>query len=60
MATRTSPELPRARVCAVARSGRGGGIDDAGDGGRAKRVARRLPLFVAPTAALKARRPQVP
>eukprot|EP00969_Alexandrium_andersonii_P333350 14732023-Alexandrium_andersonii.AAC.1 len=55
MATRTSPELPKGRLARLFAPRRGGGLDNAGDGGGTKRVARKLPLFVAQIAALKFR-----
>eukprot|EP00969_Alexandrium_andersonii_P295823 13076149-Alexandrium_andersonii.AAC.1 len=58
MATRTSPELDWGSIWTVVRAERRSRIDNV-RGGRGKhRVARKLPLFVAPTVALKCRHPQ--
>eukprot|EP00969_Alexandrium_andersonii_P272202 12030371-Alexandrium_andersonii.AAC.1 len=56
MATSALPGAPTGWFSTAARAGRGGGIDDAGNGGHIRRVARRLPLCVAPVADLKSRR----
>eukprot|EP00969_Alexandrium_andersonii_P105255 4644501-Alexandrium_andersonii.AAC.1 len=42
------PGAAEGSFCVVAGSGRRGSIDSAGNGGRIKRVAQKLPLFVAP------------
>eukprot|EP00969_Alexandrium_andersonii_P363031 15461040-Alexandrium_andersonii.AAC.1 len=49
MATCTCLELPRARFCAVARAGCGGGIDNVGSGGRTQKSGLKVPQFRCPT-----------
>eukprot|EP00969_Alexandrium_andersonii_P184361 8145320-Alexandrium_andersonii.AAC.1 len=58
MATRTSPELDWGSSWTVVRAGRRGRIDKVRGGRGKQRVARTLPLFVAPTVALKFRHPK--